>query len=160
MKKLTTFFLFLLIVAANLYSNTSAKFQHDYNIYKCDCSCESCSHCTGKKDNGETGNDGWGYYDCGTIGGRDFSSLKKLISDKSFESTKIEIAKSGIDFNYFKAEQVKELLQLFSFESSKVEIAKYAFTKTCDRKAYFKIYDVFSFESSIGEVEDYIKGKK
>lgn len=119
----------------------------------CNCSCEGCKNCMTKS------NTEWGY-DCGTIGGRDFSDLKKLINGKSFESTKIDIAKSGIDMNYFKAEQVKELLQLFTFESSKVELAKYAFIKTCDRNVYFKIYDVFTFESSISEIENYIKGKK
>lgn len=133
------------------------KEQFTYNN-DCNCFCDACRNCTGKHTD-DLSNNEWGY-DCGTIGGRDFSELKKLIADKSFESTKLDIAKSEIDMNYFKSEQVKEMLQLFTFESSKVELAKYAYSKTCDKNTYYKIYDVFTFESSVSDVEKYIKGQK
>jgi hypothetical protein len=83
-----------------------------------------------------------------------------MISGRSFESTKFEIAKSGIERNYFKTEQVRELLQLFTFESNKLDLAKYAYSRTLDRNRYFKLYDVFTFESSISDMEDYINNQK
>ena len=53
-----------------------------------------------------------------------------------------------------------ELLGLFSFESSKLELAKLAYTKTVNNRKYYKLHDVFWFESSLTELNDYIKQNK
>lgn len=103
-------------------------------------------------------NDDEGYY--GVIRNRDFNDLKKVINDRWFESTKMDFAKTAIDENYFTIDQVRELLELFTFESSKLELAKLAYTKTVNNKKYFKLYDVFWFESSVTELNDYIKSFK
>ena len=89
----------------------------------------------------------------------DFSDLVKVVSDRTFESTKIDFAKDGIDKNYFSTDQVRTLLGLFTFESTKLDMAKYIYQRTVDKKNYFRLYDMFVFESSVRELHDYLNSK-
>jgi len=86
----------------------------------------------------------------------DFESMKQSIAAKSFEDSKLTVAKQILKANCLSATQVRDIMELFSFESTKVEFAKLAYPKTVDKNNFFKIYDVFSFESSIDEVDQYI----
>jgi hypothetical protein len=103
--------------------------------------------------NHEIYEDDW-YY--GVIRNSDFRDLKKVINDRWFESTKMDFAKDAISDNYFTVDQVRELLELFSFESSKLELSKLAYSKTVNNRKYYKLYDVFWFESSVIELNNYI----
>ena len=96
------------------------------------------------------------YNNCYGMNALDFSALKQTIAAQWFESTKITTAKMGLSANYFTADQIRDLLMLFSFESSKVEIAKLAYDRCIDKQNYFKVYDAFSFSSSVDEVSDYV----
>ena len=89
----------------------------------------------------------------------DFKDLKGSINNRSFESTNLDIAKTAIDNNYLSSEQVRELMSFFTFETNKLEIAKYSYKKVCDPGNFFKVYDVFDFESSVTELKDYISKK-
>ena len=86
----------------------------------------------------------------------DFDMMRKNIDNRSFESTRLQLAKQFIDNNYFSARQIAELMRLMTFESTKLELAKYAYSKTIDRNKYFIVNDEFTFESSISELSDYI----
>lgn len=89
----------------------------------------------------------------------DFADLKNTISSKSFESTKLSIAKQVLKDHCLFASQVKEICALFTFEENKLDFAKYAYDYTYDVGNYFKINDVFTFETSTEELNEYIKGK-
>jgi len=89
----------------------------------------------------------------------DFEALKNTISTKSFEDSKLAIAKQVIATNCLLSSQVREIMKLFSFEDSKLEFAKYAYGYTYDIGNYFKVNDAFTFESSIDELNTYISGK-
>jgi len=138
----------------------------DINYHKkhdCNCDCEYCRNCVYKnnshrKDETYNKNDD----DCrhNVIKKKNFDDLKSSIESKSFESTKLEMIKQVSDENYFTSEQLKSLLQTLSFESSKLDAAKYVYSKICDNENFYKVYDVFSFESSIDELKDFISGKK
>lgn len=122
--------------------------------YNCTC-CQNCPICNPGNRNNE--NDPCLY---GIMKDNDFDNLKSLVETKSFENTKIDFLKTAIDDNYFISLQVKEMMRLLSFEASKLEIAKYAYKKTCDKENYFKVYDAFTFESSITELREWIKKNK
>lgn len=47
---------------------------------------------------------------------------------------------------------------LFNFESTRLELAKYAYGHTYDIANYYMLNDAFTFESSIEELNNYIKG--
>lgn len=94
------------------------------------------------------------------ISQNDFGMLRNSIAGKSFESTKLEIAKQALQRYNFNTQQVAEMMRLFTFESSKLEFAKVAYDKTVDKNRYFIINDEFTFSSSISELNRYIGNKQ
>ncbi|OFX17109.1 MAG: hypothetical protein A2033_13625 [Bacteroidetes bacterium GWA2_31_9] len=88
----------------------------------------------------------------------EFSSIKSTISSKSFEDSKLTIAKQVVAAKCLTCAQVKEIMMLFSFEDSKLEFAKFAYKHTYDIENYYMLNDAFTFESSIDELNSYING--
>ena len=95
----------------------------------------------------------------GSMNKDDFSSLKRDIGNRAFESGNISILKEALDKNTVSSDQVRELMDFFTFETNKLEIAKYAYKSTCDKNNYFKVFSAFSFDSSVDELKNYISGK-
>jgi len=89
-----------------------------------------------------------------------FADVKTSISSKSFENSKLTIAKQVISNNCLTSAQVKEILSLFDFETTKLEVAKFAYGYTYDKGNYYQLNDAFNFESSIDDLNNYIKTKK
>jgi hypothetical protein len=87
----------------------------------------------------------------------EFLTAKQSIASKSFEDSKLTLAKQIASSNCLLSSQVKEIMQLFSFEDSRIEFAKYAYKYTYDKKNYYQINDAFKFESSIDELNEYLK---
>ncbi|WP_196893153.1 DUF4476 domain-containing protein [Aureivirga marina] len=98
--------------------------------------------------------------ECKPMTSSDFDSAKKSIKSKAFSETKIRVAKQIIDYNCFTVSQVGELMKIFSFDDSKLDIAKYAFDKTTDKGNYYKLNDLFSFDSSIEKLQKFIKNQE
>lgn len=94
------------------------------------------------------------------MGTSDFNTAKSSISSKSFEDSKVTVAKQVIDANCLSTRQVKEIMELMTFEENKLTIAKYAYTKTTDPNNYFQLNDAFTFESSIDELNAYINANR
>jgi hypothetical protein len=90
----------------------------------------------------------------------DFSDLKRTVNSKTFEDTKLTIAKQVVSSQCLLTNQVKDLLGCFTFEANKLEMAKNCYTRTYDLGNYFKVNDVFTFESSIEELNEYIESRK
>lgn len=87
----------------------------------------------------------------------DFDMLRNSLESKSFESTRLQIAKQVLSQRFVTTRQVKELMNLMGFESSKLELAKHAFDRTVDKENYFRVNDAFTFESSISELDAFIR---
>lgn len=85
-----------------------------------------------------------------------FSSAKQTIKNTSFEETKLSTAKSILNANCVSTDQIVEICNLFGFEQSKLDFAKFAFLKTTDKGNYFKISNVFSFDASKTELNNFI----
>ncbi|MBI2968557.1 MAG: DUF4476 domain-containing protein [Bacteroidetes bacterium] len=86
-----------------------------------------------------------------------FRDMKNSIASKSFEDSKLQIAKQITQSNCIIAQQVKEIMMLFSFENTRLDFAKFAYPYTFDIGNYYKVNDAFQFESSIDELNDYIQ---
>lgn len=86
----------------------------------------------------------------------DFHQLKMSIDSKSFENTKLEIAKQATSSNWLTCDQVVEIIKLFSFENTKLDFAKFAYGKTVDKNKYYLVSNAFTFESSIKNLNQYI----
>jgi hypothetical protein len=89
-----------------------------------------------------------------------FAAFTETLKRENFDDSRMAIARSFIDDNYFTAAQAKQLAGMFSFESNKLEIAKYMYGKTTDRKNYFIVYNAFTFSKSKEELADYIRNYK
>ena len=46
---------------------------------------------------------------------------------------------------------------LLSFESNKLELAKFAYRFVADKQKFFLVNDSFTFESSIGELDRFVR---
>jgi len=90
----------------------------------------------------------------------DFNSAKASIASKSFEDSKLTIAKQVTSSNCLLASQVKEIMTLFSFEDTKLSYAKYAYPYTFDIGNYYKLNDAFKFEMTIDELNEFVSKQR
>ncbi|MEA3446713.1 MAG: DUF4476 domain-containing protein [Bacteroidota bacterium] len=86
-----------------------------------------------------------------------FQSAKNSIRLKSFEDSKMTLAKQITRTNCLSVVQVKEIMMLFDFEDNRLDFAKFAYKYTCDIGNYFMVNDAFTFESTIEELDEYIQ---
>lgn len=88
----------------------------------------------------------------------DFGLLRESIRSKSFESTRLQVAKQALDSRRLTSHQVRELMELMWFESTKLDLAKFAYYRVVDKERFFLVNDAFSFSSSIDELDRFIRG--
>ncbi len=91
------------------------------------------------------------------MGDYEFGALKNTIENRSFDSSKLEIAKTALVNNRVTSRQVFELAKLYSFDSSKLEIAKFAYPRTIDKENYFIVNNVFTFSSTSDDLNRFIR---
>ena len=87
---------------------------------------------------------------------QDFNDLRQMINGTPYASTKMTIAKQACAATCISAEQVREICRMFTFDSDRLTFAKYAFDHCYDRRNYFKVNEVFTFTSSVDELNRYI----
>lgn len=87
-----------------------------------------------------------------------FQSALASIDKQGFDDTKLSTAKSVIKSNCMTADQVATVCRKFGFEQTKLDFAKYAYQYTYDRNNYFKVNDVFDFDSSVEELNKHTSG--
>lgn len=87
---------------------------------------------------------------------QDYDHACQLISEESFDSSKLTLAKQVISSNPMTASQILGICKLFSFESNKLDFAKFAYTYCVDRNLYYLINEAFSYDSSKRELNEYI----
>lgn len=91
------------------------------------------------------------------INPEEFDGMCDAIKKESFESTKMDLAKNFFGNRELSSAQVLQATKLFTMESNRLEFSKYAYSRTYDRKNYYKVYDAFTFSSSKKELADYTK---
>ncbi|MCB9225658.1 MAG: DUF4476 domain-containing protein [Chitinophagales bacterium] len=96
---------------------------------------------------------------CYPMSETNFNNLVNSINAKSFEDSKLTLAKQATTANCLKASQIKRLLNLFTFEDNKLELAKHAYLYCYDPQNYYQVNDAFTYESSIDELDNYIGGQ-
>lgn len=89
---------------------------------------------------------------------QDYQEACQLISDESFDSSKLAVAEQVVSSNPLTASQILGICKLFSFESNKLSFAKFAYTYCVDKNKYYLLNEAFSYESSKRELNEFIKG--
>lgn len=121
-------------------------------------SSETSTNSKGFKDGYEVTNKATTTKGCASaMSASDFNTAKESIDSKGMDDSKLKVAKQVLDNNCMSSDQVKEVIGLFSFEQSKLDFAKHAYGRTTDKNNYYKINDAFTFESSITDLDNYIK---
>lgn len=87
----------------------------------------------------------------------DFNQLMSVMESKSFESSKQQIAAGALGNNYFTSEQIRQMLNVFTFESTKIAVAKKAYDRVVDPEKFYVVYNSFTFESSIDDLQASIR---
>jgi len=88
----------------------------------------------------------------------DFQSALATINSKTFDDTRLNLAKQIVASNCLFADQVRDITGLLEFEDTKLQFAKFAYGYTYDIGNYFKVSQVFDFESSVDELNEFIGG--
>ena len=89
---------------------------------------------------------------------QDYEEVCHLISEESFDSSKLTVAEQVVSSNPMTASQILGICKLFSFESNKLSFAKFAYTYCVDKNKYYLLNEAFSYESSKRELNEFIKG--
>jgi hypothetical protein len=93
------------------------------------------------------------------MGQSSFTAAKKTIADASFEDSKLSTAKSVATSNCLSCDQIVDICNLFGFEDSKLAFAKFAYKHCTDTKNYFKVNNVFSFDSSKEDLNKFVSAE-
>lgn len=88
-----------------------------------------------------------------------FLRAKRSIEENGFDDTRLTVAKQVVNSNCLSVSQIKEIMGVFSFEETKLDFAKHAYSHCANTNEYYLINDVFSFSSSIDELDKYIRSK-
>ena len=91
---------------------------------------------------------------------QDLDRLAAAMKSRSFESTRLTIARDAVRSGSIVAEDLKFILEQFDYESTRVEFAKFAYDYVCDREHFYYVYEAFTFDSSIRELEEYNSGRR
>jgi hypothetical protein len=88
---------------------------------------------------------------------RDYEEIVRVISKENFDETRLNTAKRMININPMSTRQIVDICKLFTFEANRLEFAKYAYIHCVDPNKYFLVNEVFTFDSSKEELDEYIR---
>lgn len=89
----------------------------------------------------------------------ELNSALRSMDSKSFEDSKMTLAKQFTKANCLSADQVKTVMQKFTFEESRLNYAKFAYDYCLDQPSYYKVNDAFEFELSIDDLNEFLESK-
>lgn len=94
---------------------------------------------------------------CPAMSSSGYNALISSIGKKSFGDDKLTLAKQAISSNCMSVVQVKGVMNVLGWEDNRIDFAKYAHSRCVDPQNYFQVNDAFEFESSIEELDEYIR---
>ncbi len=89
----------------------------------------------------------------------DFQEAKRTVSSKTWDETRLSLAKQIVASNCLFADQVRDMVQLMEWEETKLDFAKFAYDYTYDIGNYFKVSQAFEWEDSTEELNRYIANR-
>jgi hypothetical protein len=92
---------------------------------------------------------------------QEMNDVRSSIKAQTFDGSMQEQAKMLLRTKAcFTTGQIISIIRLFSFDGSQVEIAKFAYDYCVDQQNYFKVVDIFTFDSSKRAVRDHINARQ
>jgi hypothetical protein len=90
------------------------------------------------------------------ISSADFNDRLDAVKKASFDRDKISKIKQVYDEEYLTTNQVGELVKIFSFDDDKMSVAQWCYSRTIDKKNYFKVQDHFTFDRYKKQLGDWV----
>jgi len=90
---------------------------------------------------------------------KDFEGALTMLSKESFDDDRLVMSKQIVAKNPMTVDQISQICRLFKFEDNKLEFAKFAYPYCVEKNKYFMLNDVFSFDGSKRELNEYIQGR-
>jgi len=88
-----------------------------------------------------------------------FNSALQSIRNQGFDDTRLRTAQQIATSNCLNTNQIVEICKIFGFEETKLTFAKFAYDSCTEPNNYFKVNNVFSFSSSVDELNDFIMSR-
>jgi hypothetical protein len=118
----------------------------------------------GGYNNGPYGNNGYGDNGYGQsqnyrhlLTAQETDQLQQAMRARSFDDQKVVLAKQALTESDIRSEDLLRLLQGIDFDRGRLELAKFAYGRVADRQNFYRVYDAFTFDSSIREMQQYIE---
>ena len=89
---------------------------------------------------------------------KDFNETVAMLSQETFDDTRLATAKQIVAKNPMTVNQIAQICRLFTYESNRLELAKFAYPFCIDKNKYYMLNEVFTYDSSKRELNDYIMG--
>lgn len=83
-----------------------------------------------------------------------------MIQKETFEDTKLTIAKQATSAEWLTVDQLSEIAMLFTYEDTKLQYLKFAYDFCYDPNKYYKLNKVFTYSSSIDELNEFVQAKR
>ncbi|TYZ11501.1 DUF4476 domain-containing protein [Hymenobacter lutimineralis] len=87
---------------------------------------------------------------------QEVEALVRAAERKAFDKDKLVILQDGVSRAALRTEDLKRLLRVFSFEDQRVALAKYAYGRLIDPQNFYQVYELFSFNSNVKELQEYV----
>jgi hypothetical protein len=86
-----------------------------------------------------------------------FNDKLQRIKKEGLDDNKLEAAMFLFDMEYLSSEQVAAVVNQINFDSKKMEFAKFAYSRTVDKKNFYRVVDVFTYDKDKKELQRWIK---
>jgi len=85
-----------------------------------------------------------------------FAGVRQSVASKTWDESRIAIAKQVIGSNCLLSSQVRDLMTVMQWEETRLDLAKFAYGYTYDIGNYWQLNDAFEWEQSIEELNAFI----
>ena len=86
----------------------------------------------------------------------DFEAAVRILSKETFDSSRLDLAKSIVRNNWMNTRQIASICTLFTYESNRLEFAKFAYGACVNKGSYFLLDETFTYRSSKEELHEFI----
>ena len=89
-----------------------------------------------------------------------FEAALRIISKESFDGKRLDVAKQIVKDNWMSVRQIASICKLFTYDSNRLDFAKSAYHSCINKQLYFQLDEVFTYNASKEELNDYIQQTK
>lgn len=85
-----------------------------------------------------------------------FDRIREAVDKQSLDSDKFDMLSTLLTDQPITSDQLTELLKLFTFDEKRLKAAKRVWTNVVDKPNFYRVFDSFSFSSSVNELKAFL----